>query len=80
MGLIPWEVPSQDLPDSEWEPARERRNWRPQAGPIGQRERAHARERDAAPTGGVHLSADAGMRGLAASDWAVWAEKSFLNF
>ena len=34
-------------------------SWRRQVGPIGQRERTWARERDAVSTGGVHLLADA---------------------
>jgi hypothetical protein len=39
-------------------------------------------ERDAALTGGVQLSADAGARvhGLARPDWAVWAKMSFFLF
>jgi hypothetical protein len=49
-------------PYSERKSARERRSWRQQAGPTEQR------ERDAAPTGGVHQSADACARGLAGPD------------
>jgi hypothetical protein len=42
------------------------------------RVRACVRERDTAPTGGVHLSADAGARSLARLDWVDWAELVFL--
>jgi hypothetical protein len=44
------------------------------------REGAWVCDRGLALTGGVHLSADAGARGLAGLDWAAWAEISFSIF
>jgi hypothetical protein len=45
--------------------------------PLG---RERGGERDAAPTGGVHLSTNAGARAISWARWVAWAEMFFFHF